>query len=317
MMKYRQYILVAVLAAMLLYFGGEKLWDTLVTQPLADRNSKVERIRREIEKQHDQLARGRKQAEQLAGWESRSLPSNPEMARSLYQAWLFELLKHVGLSGPSVDAGEPANRRGLYESLAFTVRCRGTLEQLTQFLFEFYRAGHLHQIRSLSITPIGKMGELDLAISIDALILPTADREDRLSEAVSDRLAFDKLDDYHVIAQRNLFGLANAADPADHTYLTAINYVDGVPEAWFSVQTGDKIARVSTAGSPGSAPPEAGKEQTGTLRLHKGETFRVGQFQGTVVEIDGDDVVLDSANQRWLLTVGENLSEASALPPGL
>ena len=317
MTKYRQYILVAILGAMLLYFGGEKLWDTLVTKPLGDLNSKIERINREIDKQHDQLARGREQAEELSVWEGQSLPSNSDRARSLYQAWLFELVKHVGLSSPSVDAGEPSDRRGLYQSLAFSLRGRGTLDQLTQFLFEFYRAGHLHQIRSLSITPMGKMGELDLSISIDTLILPGADRADRLSEAVSDRLAFDKLDDYRVIAQRNLFGAGNAADPADHTYLTAVNYVDGTAEALAEAQTGDKIVKVATAGPPGAAPTEIGSEQTGTLRLHKGDTFRVGQFQGTILEIDGDDVVLDSANQHWLLTVGENLSEAAALPAGL
>ena len=42
------------------------------------------------------------------------------------------------------------------------------------------------------------------------------------------------LDDYQVIPQRNLFSVGGGAvDPVNHTYLTAVNYVNDEPQAWF------------------------------------------------------------------------------------
>jgi hypothetical protein len=316
MMKYRQYILAAVLGVLLLSFGGEKLW-LMVTKPISDGQAKIDRVNGEIEKQRQEFTRGRKEAKELKVYEAQSLPSDPEMARSLYQAWLVELVGHVGLISPSVDSGQAAGRKGLYQSIAFSARGRGTLEQLIQFLFEFYRAGHLHQIRSLSITPLGNTGQLDLSISIDALILPTADRADRLSSAVSDRLAYGSLDDYRVIVRRNLFGVGGAADPLDLTYLTAVNHVDGVAEVWFSSRTTEKLVKAGQTQTKPDSSAEAGNSQGGTLKLRRGETLRVGPFTATIVEIDEEDVIFECDGQRWLMTVGESLAEATALPPGM
>jgi hypothetical protein len=51
------------------------------------------------------------------------------------------------------------------------------------------------------------------------------------------------------------------------------------------------------------------------LKLKVGQRFEVGDFQGMVAEIDERDVVIDSDGERWLLTLGEQLSQATALPP--
>jgi len=291
-MKSRKNILLAAFAAMLLIYVGNWLWENMVEAPLEKRRAKTVRLQEDVEKRKLQLARARKAAKELAVWEDQSLPSDTEVARSLYQAWLLELVEHVKLANPHVDSGNPVGRKGLYHALSFSLRGRGTLRQLTVLLFEFYRADHLHQVRSLGITPLEGADQLDLSISIEALVLPGADREDRLSRQTSDRLASAELADYEMIVRRNLFGSGDGFDPTDHTYLTAVTYSDGQAEAWFTMRVNDKV-----------------------LKLRKGQNLQVGQFNGTVAEIADTDVILESDGERWLLTVGENITQAFALPP--
>jgi len=308
--KYRPYILGAVFGAMLLYFGGEWLVKNLLQGPIERAGQRTERLREEIKEREDGLARARKAAKQLAVWRTQSLPSNTEVARSLYQAWLVELVDYVKLGNPSVNSGEPVSRRGLYQTIGFSVRGRGTLQQLTELLFVFYRTDLLHQVRSLSIIPLANSDQLDLSISIETLVLPDvepeapkgATEEERQATIFedfrqragrdSDRLASVALTDYAPIVRRNLFGIGGEPDPTDHTYLTAVSSVDGEPLAWFTVRTSGEI-----------------------LKLRKGGSFEIGQLNGTIAEIEGSDVIIEADGERWLLTLGESLTDASALPP--
>lgn len=292
MSQHRQKILLGVLGIMLLYFGGEWAWIHVVQGPLETRRSKIGRLQNDLDKRQKELARARKAVQELAAMEEQSLPSDPQVARSLYRAWLLQLVTKVGFANRNVEAGEPVARRGLFQSITFTVQGRGTLEQLTRFLYEFYRAGHLHQVQSLAITPLSSPGQLDLSLIIEALVLPLTEEKVQLSQSASDRLAWEKFDDYAVIPRRNLFGSTGTSDPVGHAFVTAIQHVDGRPEVWLTLRTEDKV-----------------------VKLKPGESFQVGQFAGKVVEIEGDDVVFEEpGGQRWLVSFGESLAEAFALP---
>ena len=163
---------------------------------------------------------------QLTKYESQSLPGNGEIARLLYKAWLVELVEEVRMLNPSVESGAPFSQRGRYQTLSFGVRARGTLEQLKDFLFSFYQTDLLHQIRSLSITSVSKESQLDLAMAIEVLVLEqvAAGGSDgdqqaafeefrRRSGRVSDRLEFQRLEDYELIVQRNLFDAVGNDEP--------------------------------------------------------------------------------------------------------
>jgi hypothetical protein len=154
----------------------------------------------------------------------------------------------------------------------------------------------LHQIRSLAITPVGSKEQLDLVLAIEALVLPGADRQDQLSDQTSERLAFDRLEDYRPIVQRNLFSITAAADPTDQAYLTGIHYLNGVPQAWFTLRNETHPDRA-------------------VVKVGLGQSLTVGQFTGKVVDIDASDVVLESGGERWLVAIGEHLGQAFALPP--
>jgi len=202
------------------------------------------------------------------------------------------LVGKAKLVNPNVDSGEPVSRRGIYDSISFSVQGRGSLQQWTRFLYDFYRAGHLHQIRSLSLTPVGRSDQLDVAMAIEALVLPGTENQDRLNESPADRLAWERPEDYAVIPQRNFFGATATTDAAEHTFVTAIYSESGRSEVWLTVRTEDRV-----------------------LKLKPGEAFQIGLLAGQVVEVTGDEMVFECDGQRWLVSLGESLTQAFALPP--
>ncbi|MBN2292723.1 MAG: hypothetical protein JXM70_09880 [Pirellulales bacterium] len=291
MNKHRKKLLLGVLGLIVIFYAGDWLLENLLEGPLEARRKTKASLEKNIQTQEESLARARKAGKQLSVWEEQSLPSNTEVASSTYQVWLLQVIQRAGLSAQGVNSSEPINK-GMYSLLSFSARAHGSLEQLTRFLFEFYRAGHLHQLRSLSITPIQKTGELDLVISVEAMVLPSTDRDKEFATQISDRLASEKLEDYMSIVKRNLFDVGGGLDPTDQTVLTTVTYVDGKPEVWFLLRGTDEL-----------------------LKLKKGDRLEIGLFSGTLAEIEDTDVILESEGERWLLSIGENLTQATALPP--
>jgi hypothetical protein len=291
--KQRQTILLAVLGLILAYYAAEWVFQNMLEGPRQARIQRGEELQERIKQREEELSTALKAAQQLEAWEAQSLPSNPEIAVSLYRSWLTELVEYARFSSANVDVGSPMNRKGLYQSIDCSIRATATLEQLTTFLFEFYHAGHLHQIRSVNISPLPRRNELDLVITVEALVLPTADRKDELSPVRANRLAFSDLGDYRLIADRNLFGFTTqGVHETDQTFLTAIVQVQDQPQAWFTVRSTDRV-----------------------LKLACGDQLAIGQFQGTVEEISGHDVIVESDDERWLMTIGDSLAQALALPP--
>lgn len=83
-------------------------------------------------------------------------------------------------------------------------------------------------------------------------------------------------------------------DTAKYTYLTAVIDVDGQPEAWLVVRTTGQ-----------------------TLRLQPGEKFDVGTLQGTIRQINDQEIQVETTDgKRLLISIGENLRDGLALPPG-
>ena len=109
---------------------------------------------------------------------------------------------------------------------------------------------------------------------------------------MSNRLKYHSLSDYATIVQRNFFGVGGELNAAQLAYLTAVIRDRGEPEVWITMRGQDEL-----------------------LKLHLGGKFEIGQFNGTVTEILDEDLVFESAGERWLLSVGEPFSDAMILPP--
>jgi len=186
--------------------------------------------------------------------------------------------------------------------MAFTLHGRAGLAQLTEFLYKFYSAGHLHQIRQLDIKPVENSRELDLNMTVEAMSLVGADRKNTLSTESGRGLKLATLSDYRdPIVKRNLFAAyAPARGPSDraidasqYAFITGFTEVDGVRQVWIKDRIADK-----------------------TWRLNVGGEFQIGGVQGTVETIGpSHEVVVDFDGQRRRLHDGENLRGGMTMEP--
>jgi hypothetical protein len=259
--------------------------------------------RKAVDAQRAKLDAAQKAVAQLADWQRRSLPVDLDTAQTLYLDWLRGIVVAAKFTQPKFEShkGQPP-RSKVYTPFTFTVHGRATLSQLTQFLNDFYRAGHLHQIRQLDVKRLENSSDLELVVTIDALSLQKADRTNQLTAEPGKQLKLAKLTDYSsVIGARNLFAPPRERDtggerervvtvppptfdPALYTFVTAILEVDGEPQVWFHERPNDKY-----------------------FKLHKGEKLAVGSVSGTVKAITRDEVALDVGGETRQLKEGDRL----------
>lgn len=290
----------ALLAILVAYWGFGK-----IRKAFSDRYALLEVKQEEIRGKLGKEDRGKKATQQLAHWEHRSLPSNHELARTLYQNWLVKLADKNKLENVTVDAGRGGMHRNIYYKLPFTLHCKGNLEKTVAFLHDFYSTNHLHQLRELSIRPSSNARGLELSFTIEALVLPGADRKDTLNEESGDRLVHATLAAYQdPIVQRNLFAeyvppqpprptvQAESPppefDPAKFAVLTAIIENGADSQVWINVRTSGEL-----------------------LKLRQGDKLQVGKFQATVTHIDAGGVELETEGKRRVLALGKTLPQAT------
>ena len=137
----------------------------------------------ELKKKQGDVDREAEHARQLADWKRRSLPSERDFARSLYDAWLSDLCKKAHFQGIDLQSGETEGALKSYARIPYTITAHATLTQIVDFLYGFYSAGHLHKIGRLEIKPPSTRGTVgfEVHISVEALSLPDADSKTQLS----------------------------------------------------------------------------------------------------------------------------------------
>ena len=228
-----------------------------VEQPAQNLAREANRLDKQIKEAEDVIFNSAGSTDELMALEQYSLPYDSELARSLYQDWLLSLVAEVDLQQPSVDAATPVavsikdrdtrKSKEVFKRYSFALRGRGSLDQVTQLLYRFYGGGHLHKIRTLALNPVSGGRLLDVNLGIEALGLARCEREDSLSQAKSNRLAFDDLAAYQSIVRRNLFS-SEGAVALQQVMLTAVTFDgQGNPGAWFS-QTSDVSTQVARRG---------------------------------------------------------------------
>ena len=302
MVPSRNFILLAGLMLFLLGYVSYWAYQTYYLAPRNELGDEIAKLSGEIQTGRQNLETMTQLCEQNKGLYYRSLPRKSNYAQSLYTYWLYELLQYSGLEGSNVRTSSPA-RPLMGLDYRFTIQCTGSLSQLSYFLFEFYYAPFLHRITSLTLRPIdGNPEKLSFDLTVNALALYPHKQEDLypMTEQLPtwlgpyQRLATNDLTTYQTIASRNLLQTAKGGiDRADYTFLTGIIQNGDITEAWFSVRTDDSV-----------------------IKVKPGDPIQSGSFTGTIVEIlDNTDIVLDRDGSRWLLTTGESLKDAFALPP--
>ncbi|MBN2023078.1 MAG: hypothetical protein JW809_09825 [Pirellulales bacterium] len=279
--------------------------------PSSAERAQCDQLAEKVADQEERIARATKAQKKLGEWNRRSLPRDPQTARSLYQNWLLEQVTAVKFREPKVEAADRRPLGQTYDRLPFTVHGRGTLEQVTELLYRFYSAGHLHKIQRLTLTPRANTEELQVFLSIEALCLPQADRVDRLTEQPGARLAESSVEPYLAsIAERKLFTAYQPPPPprppdppppppappkpgfnhAGFLTLTGTGKVDGRPQAWLLMRTSGETAKV-----------------------YAGEEFQFKEARGRVASVQDRSAELEVNGRRYLFQLGQTLKDAKLL----
>lgn len=302
-------IAVALLLTLALgFFGFGAVRDALDTRAARLTGLEQEVMQREAEVRRGEAALRRRQA-----LVRRSLPSDRPLARSLYQNWLLSQVEKAQVADVELSSQLAGSRPGMYDRLAFSVSGRGSLEQIVRLLHAFHEAGHLHQVRRMSVKPGDNPRQLQLNLGVEVLLLPQA-RGTSIPDEPVRRLQHGPVDAYAAkIVGRNFFApyspppppprVASSApaapkppsfDPAKFAFVTGIlSDSSGRPEVWLNVRTTGE-----------------------TLRLGVGESFQVGALQATVAQISARQVVLVTEGKRLQVGLGQNLREATPLDDG-
>ena len=256
---------------------------------------KLTKLNTDIEKLEDLIMRGADAADRLDIYAQRSLPFDPAFARSKYQDWLGKLVVSNSLTQSSVEVGPGASitvkdgrkKREAFKRYGFTVNASGTLEQVSQFLYDFYDAGHLHKINTMSLNRAG--GRFAFSIAGEAISAPSCERKDTLAEVQGDRLEKKDFKSYTTIVRRNVFSREVGAT-LKYIKLSSVTYdKTGVPEAWFKIGAQQSTKKLQ-------------RDDTLSVSVHELRIIDI-QPRSTLVELDGE--VLD-------LPVGKSLYDVMA-----
>lgn len=260
--------------------------------------------------------RARQSLHRLETYQGESLPSDPDVARSVYSAWLIDTIQKSGLELGSVKWASTRRYEDAATALTFTATATGKPESVVKLLDAYYRLGVLHQITNLQLRPASEEGaQLSVTMTSIAMIVSGATREAGLPEAPRDptRLAKPAVDDYVTsLVGRNLFASytpppppkpAPAAvvketpkpkpsptpfDDAEHAKLTGVVRYGNAFEAWVTILTTGK-----------------------RLYLRDGDALEIGQFKGRVDSVRQREMtVVADDGATFTMALGETLREA-------
>ena len=298
-LKKREKILVAVTVGLVVVVALSAFIMTGDSRSDESLLSQRDRLQGELQKKESAMRAAAADAQRVAAWQRRSLPADPAVARSLYQDWLRVLCDWSGLHGLDVYSEETEPHRDIYTRIPFSIRARANLDEISAFLYAFYSAGHLQQIRRFEMQPIPNSPDLDIRVAIEALSLPDAATQDRLSREVGHGLRLSQPDAYReAISGRNFFApyappgrtiaaALPAIDFAKFAVVTGITTIDGSETVWLQ----DRIA---------------GRGKVWQLKAH--DQFQIAGAKGEIRKITADGEVIVKFDGKLLaLRVGQNL----------
>ncbi|MCA8998319.1 MAG: hypothetical protein KDA80_15070 [Planctomycetaceae bacterium] len=110
----------------------------------------------------------------------RSLPPDPSVATTLYQAWLVEQAEEVGLKNVQVQAGRPLDLGEAGVKIPFVVQGPMNLAQFGRFVDQLSALPVLHQIRHLTTrTPLLGTPSTDYQITLGLEAMSLSDATPR------------------------------------------------------------------------------------------------------------------------------------------
>lgn len=227
-------------------YGLDSLYRSWIEQPHQQVSAELDDLTGKLNSAKSEQLSAQKQGKRLEAYAARALPDDPQLARSLYQQWLLNLVETNELTSASVDAAQPVRveirsrtkkgkRQTIGHRINFSLRGQASLSKLAAFLNDFRKAGHLHKIRTIALNPVGNEGRLDADLTIEVLCLSASTNKDQLGQwQIMDEstVAKNTFDD---LVRRNLFarGFAKALNEIELKAITSNR--DGIAQAWFRI----------------------------------------------------------------------------------
>lgn len=175
------------------------------------RQQEITKLEGDLNAQNRRVDQGRRAARTISEFEERSLPANPDVARSHYHDWLLREMGEAGLIDPTVKTKSSLEEKNLYVLQEFGIEAKGTLPQVVDLLHAFYSVDWLHRMKHFSAKPVKDSKLLDVRMDVQTLSLKNASASD-LVVRPAQRLKLPDRQAYHdLIVNRNLLGPANNA----------------------------------------------------------------------------------------------------------
>ncbi|MEI7461607.1 MAG: hypothetical protein WCK15_19645 [Pirellula sp.] len=297
-----KWLLVGGLVVVGLYFM-DSLYRKWIEQPNQQLTAQLEDLNEKLNASRTEQLIAQKQGKRLESFAARALPDDPQLARSLYQQWLLNLVEASELTSASVDAAQPVrveirsrtkkgSRQAIGYRINYSLRGKATLAKLSAFLNDFRKAGHLHKIRSITLNPIGNEGRLDADLTIEVLCLKASANKDRLSDWQATDEATVLSSTYDDFVRRNLFarGFAKALFEIELKAITSNR--EGVLQAWFRI---DGRGTTKTIAAGGQIP----------VALH----------DISVLEVLNNKVFVRVNEDTYWIKLGQTIGEVCSLKP--
>jgi len=307
MKNWRNVIFFIGFALFILWYGGTWAYRVMYVEKRNKINAEITTASQQVNTNQTYLTNQENTISSLVSqnYLQRSLPQPVPEGQNLYHTWLLQLTAFCQFEDCAVRK-ENIGQTDSYYILPYSIRARCSFDQLSRFLYEFYWASFLHKITSLQIQPVEQMDLIDISMQIEGIVLPPLQVNTeppligRLPSGYWTRLSSGTLETYtDPIDARNLLQFSRGGiDESDFARITAINRTDDAPEVWITQLTSNKVFHVKV-----------------------GDAIRIGSFFATLVDVNEPDVIFETRGLagrppiRWLLTTGEYLKDATAIPP--
>ncbi|MGQ0445169.1 MAG: hypothetical protein ACT4O2_08620 [Beijerinckiaceae bacterium] len=291
-------------------FAARYAWGEF-NKSLDEKRSELLEAKADLRDAEFKLLKGRDAMKRLAAWQEKSLPTNRDVALSLYRSWLLARALEAGLAVDDININARTTPSTAFRSIGYDFEARGQISAVAAFLHAFYRGDQLHQITRLDLRSTAGSPELAVSLAVEALMLPGATHSDKLPDGESKRLKLASVEEYKKsLGERSMFTvytpprppgqppIARPAPPkfdeAKHAYVTGIIQSGPRLQAWIHVRTTNE-----------------------SLRLYEGDTLKVGDLEGEVKAISRRAVVLQTTDGKELrVALGHSLREEAATEPG-
>jgi hypothetical protein len=174
------------------------------------KSNEVDRLRSELTRRDTVITDGLLDRLKINRVANGSLPTNREKAAADYRSWLITLINDAGLSQSKQTFIGDTDEKGVYRKLKFSISGRGTIENLTKLLHQYYSKDYLHRISQLKISLVPREAyKLDINLVSEVLAVDAASATQKEPATTSHRVT-KSIDQYdQAIVGRNLFSPVN------------------------------------------------------------------------------------------------------------